>query len=179
MNIILSIKPRWAEKIYNGEKVIEFRKTIPKSLIRLDTFENKIHPISRKESYPGKIIFIYESMEVKKITGYCKFKDLIFERIFFDDSGKVIVPRSYPFGREGFTEWLFYAGGGIKEKELSKYAGEKKFVWCWKIIEPRRLYIPAELKEFDLHRPPQSFCYTNYGLNSEGNITLYGVDFAS
>lgn len=179
MNVILSIKPKWAEKIYNGEKVIEFRNTIPKSLIRLDTFENKIHPISRKESYPGKTIFLYETGN-KKVTGCCKFKDLIFDRVFFDDSGKVIVPRSYPFGREGFIEWLFYAGGEIKEKELSEYAGKKRFVWCWKITAPRRFEIaPAELKEFDLKRPPQSFCYTNYGINSEGKITLYGVDFAA
>lgn len=167
MNVILSIKPKWAEKIYNGEKVIEFRKGIPKTLIR-----SAIHNDS--------IIFLYETGNVKKVTGCCKFKDLIFDSVFFDDSGKVIVPRSYPFGREGFIEWLFYAGGEIKEKELSEYAGKKRFVWCWKITAPRRFEIaPAELKEFDLKRPPQSFCYTNYGINSEGKITLYGVDFAA
>lgn len=179
MNVILSIKPKWAEKIYNVEKVIEFRKTIPKYLIGLDTFENKIHPISRKEYYPGKTIFLYETGNVKKVTGYCKFKDLIFERVFFDDSGKVIVPRSYPFGRQGFLEWLFYAGGEIKEKELSEYAGKKRFVLCWKIIDPRRFDIARELKEFDLKRPPQSFCYTHYGINNNNEVTLYGVDFAS
>ena len=167
MNVILSIKPKWAEKIYNGEKLIEFRKGIPKTLIR-SAFHN------------DSIIFLYETGNIKKVTGCCKFKDFIFDRVFFDDTGKVIVPRSYPFGREGFIEWLFYAGGEIKEKELSEYAGKKRFVWCWKITSPRRFEIaPAELKEFDLKRPPQSFCYTNYGFNSDGKITLYGVDFAS
>lgn len=30
MNIILSIHPKWAEKIYTGEKTVEWRKTEPK-----------------------------------------------------------------------------------------------------------------------------------------------------
>ena len=30
MNIILSIKPKWAKLIYEGKKTIEWRKNIPK-----------------------------------------------------------------------------------------------------------------------------------------------------
>lgn len=30
MNIILSIKPKWAELIYSGKKTIEWRKSFPK-----------------------------------------------------------------------------------------------------------------------------------------------------
>lgn len=29
MNIILSIKPKWAELIYSGKKTIEWRKSFP------------------------------------------------------------------------------------------------------------------------------------------------------
>ena len=50
MNIILSIKPKWAEKIYSGEKTIEWRKNCPKV------------DVSR--------VFLYETAPVCKITGF-------------------------------------------------------------------------------------------------------------
>lgn len=33
MNIVMSIKPEWAKKIYSGEKTVEWRKTILLTLI--------------------------------------------------------------------------------------------------------------------------------------------------
>ena len=33
MNIVLSIKEKWAEKIYSGEKIIEWRKNAPINFI--------------------------------------------------------------------------------------------------------------------------------------------------
>ena len=55
--VILSIKPKWAEKIYSGEKTIEFRRVIPKCI------------------QPGNEIYInvnlYESAPVSRITGEC------------------------------------------------------------------------------------------------------------
>lgn len=52
MNIILSIKPEWAAKIYSGEKIIEWRKTRPKKFRDYDR------------------VFLYETAPVKKITGF-------------------------------------------------------------------------------------------------------------
>lgn len=51
MNIILSIKPKWAELIYSGKKTIEWRKSFPKR---------------------GNIecVYLYETAPVKKITGF-------------------------------------------------------------------------------------------------------------
>lgn len=51
MNIILSIHPKWAEKIYKGEKTVEWRKGSPKRI------------------NPSKV-FIYETAPVCKVTGY-------------------------------------------------------------------------------------------------------------
>ena len=52
MNIILSIHPKWADKIYKGEKKIEWRKTKPK------WYDSKAK------------VYLYETAPVKKVTGY-------------------------------------------------------------------------------------------------------------
>lgn len=52
--ILLSIKPEWAEKIYNGEKTIEWRKSRP----RLDRNNHHMR------------VYIYETAPVKRITGH-------------------------------------------------------------------------------------------------------------
>ena len=51
MNIILSIKPKWAEKIYSGEKKIEWRKTCPSTVNE------------------GAKVYIYETAPICKVTG--------------------------------------------------------------------------------------------------------------
>lgn len=51
MNVLLSIKPRFAEKILSGEKQYEFRKT---------TF---------RRSEPGDTVFLYASSPVQCIVG--------------------------------------------------------------------------------------------------------------
>lgn len=55
-DIILSIHPKWAEKIYSGEKTVEVRKT------ELDWYAN--NPDHRP------LIYLYETSPVKKITGF-------------------------------------------------------------------------------------------------------------
>ena len=55
--ILLAINPKWAEKIYSGEKTIEFRRIIPKCI------------------QPGNEIYVqvnlYESAPKSMITGEC------------------------------------------------------------------------------------------------------------
>ena len=52
MNVILAIHPKWAEKIFSGEKTIEFRKSFPQIY------------------YPRMKIFLYETVAVHRVTGY-------------------------------------------------------------------------------------------------------------
>lgn len=54
MNVILSIKPKWAELIYSGKKTIEWRKSFPKAK-NIDK------------------VLLYETAPVKAITGFFKF----------------------------------------------------------------------------------------------------------
>lgn len=56
-NIILSIKPEFAEKILNGEKLFEFRKQVPR----------------QKVSW----VFIYASSPFKKIIGRFRVNNIL------------------------------------------------------------------------------------------------------
>lgn len=51
MNVLLSIKPEWAKKIYSGEKTIEFRKNFPLKYNLCDDY-----------------IFLYETKPVFAVT---------------------------------------------------------------------------------------------------------------
>jgi predicted transcriptional regulator len=57
MNIILSIKPKWARLIYEGKKTIEWRKSFPKAT-KIDK------------------VFLYETAPVKQITGFFTLEEI-------------------------------------------------------------------------------------------------------
>jgi len=56
-DIVLAIKPKYAKKIYSGEKQFELRRKLPHSLIN--------H------------VYLYESRPVKKITGCLTLKQVV------------------------------------------------------------------------------------------------------
>lgn len=59
MNIILSIKPKWAELIYSGKKTIEWRKSFPR-YVKIDK------------------VLLYETAPVKAITGFFTLQEKPF-----------------------------------------------------------------------------------------------------
>lgn len=60
MNIILSIKPKWAKLIYEGKKTIEWRKTLPRKM------DLKL----LRDGDPNVKVYLYETTPVKAITGF-------------------------------------------------------------------------------------------------------------
>lgn len=61
MNVILSIKPKWAELIYSGKKTIEWRKSFPKEFISNETK-----------------VYLYETAPVCKVTGFFILDSVLF-----------------------------------------------------------------------------------------------------
>lgn len=151
MNVILSINPNWAEKIYRQEKILEFRKTIPKTLLKCCDFY-------RAQDVK---IYLYETGKKGSVTGFCNFRNFIFSILYFDESGKIIKPKNAAFDRETFAESIYYSGGQIKEEDLFKYSLPQKFLYVWRITNPKIFEKEISISEFGLKRPPQSFCYTN------------------
>lgn len=128
--ILISIKPKWCEKIFNGEKTIEVRKTAPK----LET--------------PFKV-YVYETKTgfIEAVRGTCPI--CAFSR------GKVVGEfvcegvRAYiPFGLRGFElslKWLEQMC--LSKEQLDKYGGLKT-LYGWHITEPKLYDKPRELAEF-------------------------------
>ena len=115
-NILLSIKPKYAELILNGKKTIELRKTQPKEDVEW--------------------VYLYATAPVKKIVGRIKILDFM--------SGK-----NFSITLKGIC---------ITETEFNNYVGDK-FYSLWVIDDAYLQRCSMELSEFNLKRPPQSWCY--------------------
>ena len=129
MNIILSIKPKWAELIYSGKKTIEWRKSIPK-------FQN----IEK--------VFLYETYPVKKITGFFYWD--AFETLTFSIVSYLLIdPNAHQL----------IDAGCVPLEDLKKYKGDRFNLFGLRIKNPTKFEEPWNLEKFSLKRPPQSWCY--------------------
>ena len=100
MNVLLSIKPYFAEKIFSGEKIFEFRKSLP--------------------NVPIDKIILYVSMPVQKIIGEIEISGIIC-----DEPGSLWLRTQ---SGAGITEDFFNAyfdnkpfGYAIRIKSVRKY----------------------------------------------------------
>lgn len=127
--ILLSIHPKWAEKIYSGEKTLEWRKTYPKTLC----FKT--------------LVFLYETSPVKRITGTFVLTgieglDLVINPWLFEHTKREPIKK-----------------GCVDEDSLRKYQGYSKGVWGWDVENPQKFDKPKTLADFGLKRAPQSWQY--------------------
>lgn len=166
--VMLSIRPRWVQKIANGEKTIEVRKTRPK----LDT--------------PFKC-YIYCTQSGVALGAWEKHGKVI---------GEFTCDRIFPinvFDNGSIQHWLFehMERSCLTYEELAGYIGNGETGYGWHISDLRIYDQPRELTEFrrpcpnDLYcedcamysnnngicnngalplcRPPQSWCYVQEG----------------
>ena len=170
--VMLSIHPKWCEKIINGDKTIEIRKTRP----NLDT--------------PFKC-YIYctlqgcnEFFRVDLGGDVAKWN----RGKWWDRKGKVIgeftcdriVDAWWDYVPDAITQEVeggnleALEGTGMTDGELFGYVGDGLRGHCygWHISDLRIYDVPRELSEFtglrntkfgaepyDIKRPPQSWCY--------------------
>lgn len=95
MNILLSIKPKYAKLIYEGKKTIEYRKDFPKFI-----------------NWRSKI-FLYETAPVKRVTGYVYFNEL--KKYWLNTSHDTPPYHLRGVFMRGCVSWCFlqkYGGGG-------------------------------------------------------------------
>lgn len=169
--VMLSIRPKWCEKIASGEKTVEVRKTRPK----LDT--------------PFKC-YIYETQGWWERDGLMEFRlggrvigEFTCDRIFLINV----------FDNGSIQNWLFehMERSCLAYEELAGYIGNGETGYGWHISDLRIYDQPRELTEFrkscpndlycedcamysnnngicnngalPLRRPPQSWCYVQEG----------------
>lgn len=165
--VMLSIRPKWCEKIANGEKTIEVRKTRPK----LET--------------PFKC-YIYETQGWWKRDGLRAFRlggrvigEFTCDRIY--GIGKRGIPENFDYCYLSLNEWgnddiaaeiNAISASCVSKGELNAYGARTPVLYGWHISNLRIYDTPRDLGEFiglrtmkngfelrELDRPPQSWCY--------------------
>ena len=150
--VMLSIRPKWVEKIANGEKLIEVRKTRPK----LQT-PFKCYIYCTQPKYPHE-----------------DFISTDYPKPQFYGGGKVIgefTCDQFWIGTPHNTNPLFCMAACMDGFDTEKYA-KGKTLYGWHISDLRIYDTPKELSEFtglrdtkfgaapyEIKRPPQSWCY--------------------
>lgn len=134
--VMLSLRPQWCEKIFNGSKTIEVRKTAPK----LET------PFT---------VYVYQTKIKGKKGDSFMVVDALNENL---GCGKVIVSfvcdrirEIIPLGLRGFklgAEWLKEMC--LSKEQLDEYGGLKT-LYSWHITEPKLFDKPRDITEFALY----------------------------
>ena len=176
--VLISIRPKWVEKIVNGEKTIEVRKTKPK----LETpFKAYIYCTMPDAKDPHNILELHGADgKIRKANGKV--------------IGEFTCDQTFPinvFDNGSIQNWLFehMERSCLTYEELADYIGNGKTGYGWHISDLLIYDQPRELSEFqratdpcdschaeytwectdckkfsgDIKRPPQSWCYVKEG----------------
>lgn len=186
--ILISIQPQWVEKILNGEKTIEIRKTMPKCELPVKVY---IYCTKRKR----KNEFITKSEKFgwvmgRETTFYNRAKE-------YDANGRVVA--EFTLNKVDAYDWdvdflntkrnMYYIKSGEAEKTCLTYEqlcdyGKGKDLYGWH-IESLKIYDkPKELSEFRKELDCDDYpcnkgtvaCKYSYYDNCEG-CWACGIDF--
>lgn len=159
-SVLISIRPKWCEKIASGEKTIEVRKTRPK----LETpFKCYIYCTNTRPYLVWGDVFRGSWVtEFTHLSGYSRKEA---DKIWDVFNGKVIG--------EFVCDEIIVAPCGqycnipinkacLDALKLMDYADEKT-IYGWHISNLEIYDTPKELSEFGLDRAPQSWCYVEGG----------------
>lgn len=150
-SVLLSIQPKWCEKIASGEKTVEIRKTKPKIE---PPFKCYIYCTKPKTTNPHEIIEIHSEGKIHKANGKV-IGEFICDDIIYAGLG------NYRILKTSETQ--------IEPLDLLDYADDKR-VYGWHISHLVIYDKPKGLGNFHhcgdnyhfnppVMKPPQSWCY--------------------
>lgn len=162
--VMLSIRPKWVEKIVNGEKTIEVRKTQPKlqTPFKCYIYCTMDHPYTSVSC--GKLDKLnYRTNTVCRCNG----------KVIGEFTCERIVPITYDGGRLWCpTNAAFSPATCLSQAEIIAYIGDRGRCYGWHISDLLIYDQPKGLDEFTrlretkfgsepvtIKRPPQSWCY--------------------
>nr|DAQ50121.1 MAG TPA: hypothetical protein [Caudoviricetes sp.] len=191
--IMLSIRPKWVEKIASGEKTIEVRKTRPK----LDT-PFKCYIYCTLPKYPHED-FIATNYPMPQFYGGGKVVgEFTCDRIY--EICKRGIPENFDYCYLSLNEWgnddietkiKAISASCVSKEELNAYGAKAPLLYGWHISDLLIYDQPRELTAFrracknswycescamywenngtcgneslQIRRPPQSWCYVEEG----------------
>ena len=168
--VLISIRPKWVEKIANGEKTIEVRKTKPK----LETpFKVYIYCTMPDAKDPHQILEIHGAGgKIRKANG--------------EVIGEFVCDCITPLYNVCMDDWKRLAGGlhniekelanqaCLTEAKLHTYAGGKN-CFAWHISDLRIYEQPRELTEFRMPCPNDLYCEACAMYSNNGGICNNGA----
>lgn len=172
--VMLSIRPKWVEKIANGEKTIEVRKTRPK----LET-QFKCYIYCTLPKYPHEDFIATNYPRPQFYGGGKIIGEFTCDRIY--EIRKRGIPENFDYCYLSLNEWgnddieteiRAISASCVSKEELNAYGAKAPLLYGWHISDLRIYDAPRELSEFtglrdtrfgaapyDIKRPPQSWCY--------------------
>ena len=159
--VLISIRPKWVEKIANGEKTIEVRKTRPKMNTPF-----KCYIYCTLPKYPHEDFIATD-----------------YPRPQFYGGGKVVgeftCDRIFPinvFDNGSIQNWLFehMERSCLTYEELADYIGNGKPGYGWHISGLRIYDMPRDLGEFQRATDPCDSCHAEYTWECAGCKKLSG-----
>ena len=187
--VLISIRPKWVEKIASGEKIIEVRKTLPK----LETpFKAYIYCTMPDAKNPHNILELHGADgKIRKANGKiigeftCDWIQS-FDSAYSEWAYAVAPSGSVMPMHETKALELCKKDGCLSDDDVLSYFGDEDWkAYFWHISDLRIYDTPRELSEFqratdpcdschaeytwectdckkwggDIKRPPQSWCY--------------------
>lgn len=179
-SVMLSIRPKWCEKIASGEKTIEVRKTKPK----LETpFKCYIYCTVEMSGHDAlwvldaptreKYSLVAVSAYLENPEGANKGNGKVIGEFTCDRIDEYDDDTIFSFRHEDYARWNDFDldRACIHPEDFQNYANGK-WLYGWHIVGLRIYDQPRELSEFtglrntrfgaapyDIKRPPQSWCY--------------------
>lgn len=171
--VMISIKPKWVEKIMSGEKTIEVRKTAPKIETPFKCYiyctKDRKNPLPIEHGKVLKRVSFWENTEAYgfgKVIGefVCdKITKHIFDNGVIDD--EVFVNGHYlkvPYVCNTYWGLERYLTA-LSEDELIKY-GKEKPLYGWHISDLKIYDKPKEISEFkNLKGEPITSAFQSWG----------------
>ena len=172
--VLISIRPKWVEKIASGEKTIEVRKTKPKLKTPF-----KCYIYCTLPKYPHED-FIATDYPMPQFYGGGKVVgEFTCDRIYEIRKRGILENFDYCYlslnewGNDDIeTEIRVISASCVSKEELNAYGAKAPLLYGWHISDLRIYDAPRELSEFtglrdtrfgaapyDIKRAPQSWCY--------------------
>ena len=176
--VLISIRPKWVEKIASGEKTIEVRKTKPK----LDT-PFKCYIYCTLPKYPHEDFIATDYPRPQFYGGGKVIGEFTCDRIY--EIRKRGIPENFDYCYLSLNEWgnddieteiRAISASCVSKEELNAYGAKAPLLYGWHISDLRIYDAPRELSGFtglrntrfgaapyDIKRAPQSWCYVEEG----------------
>lgn len=178
--VMISIQPKWVEKIVSGQKTIEVRKTAPEVPFKAYIYCTKAKPYLYKEANPPFELFL--DSQLYKGKGYDDrlFSGKVIGEFVCDKVDKIIPLQHTYYNYIGLpianvTEYGIWnddlAQMCLKKKEIDNY-GKGKMLYGWHISDLKIYGKPKELSEFYIKKTCNSCKKSGY----ESTACVYDED---